>query len=604
MSLSRSFDVSRFPDYFNPSCPSDLIRILLEGKFEFPFSLSAKESRILSKMVREKSINFENRRQVWLRLSGGEDQIRKFNAEEVFNFKCEELKEKKLLLQMHEYGLDSHDCLTTPDVKDTCCLNYISENGISHTCTNPCCGVMYQVLTKNFISCCIYFHVSKYVSSLAIECDPYCINSPMLHHLCNVFTLVYQYNYQVYASLVGILKNREFEHLDKSLMKSVISSHVLRYFILKLVKKQFCSKPKHPLLLQLYKCHFNQFYEDFSKSANFWIFIDWHSLLFQNLSTGCLIIMIDAFMVKGVSILYRVALFYFYLLFKKLNSNVDMKIQEFDIVSVQSLLSEIIRSRIDHEIRVKGEAMVKKLHVTAPKLTKKYEKIMALVTPLCGNINRLQSLQHAVGSGSLNDIRWPSDVIDSYEWALLMSWLPDNVQLRKPVVAYSSNSHGWCLRKLYEKSETFEPIIIIIKTQCRSVFGGYITEALINRTGKNGICKCFGTGETFVFSLRPEARKYHWVMIENPDTNLFSPKISFSCSLGPDNLKFENHPLSRESRSKVIQENRNEPLNSSTEMHHKKEITHPSCQNIGKKENIISELFSIADDSYLSVGGG
>lgn len=54
------------------------------------------------------------------------------------------------------------------------------------------------------------------------------------------------------------------------------------------------------------------------------------------------------------------------------------------------------------------------------------------------------------------------------------------------------------------------------------VFGAYCSNKWLDRNQKDergNRTTYFGTGETFLFSLQPERRKYPWVGIENDNVN-------------------------------------------------------------------------------------
>jgi len=71
------------------------------------------------------------------------------------------------------------------------------------------------------------------------------------------------------------------------------------------------------------------------------------------------------------------------------------------------------------------------------------------------------------------------------------------------LVTCSSSSS---LRTLYRKCEDLQPVILVIKTTKAEVFGAFIASELLERHRS----QFFGTGETFLFRLLPEACCYCW----------------------------------------------------------------------------------------------
>ncbi len=110
-----------------------------------------------------------------------------------------------------------------------------------------------------------------------------------------------------------------------------------------------------------------------------------------------------------------------------------------------------------------------------------------------------------------------SSILESAEILQLWKWLPVRWQILEWESVYSTNIHGCRLMTLYDKTEYYESTIIIIKTSDNCVFGAFCPVPLSNRLNKQksySIAAFFGTGETFLFKLRPIMEKYEWVGIE------------------------------------------------------------------------------------------
>ncbi|UJR37001.1 hypothetical protein I4U23_029709 [Adineta vaga] len=92
----------------------------------------------------------------------------------------------------------------------------------------------------------------------------------------------------------------------------------------------------------------------------------------------------------------------------------------------------------------------------------------------------------------------------AYLWSLIPSRLADF----QPERIYSSNIHGRRLRTLYDHVEYHEYCLIIIRNEKQEVFGGFCTGQLANRTKTRA---WFGTGESFLFTIKPERQVFKWV---------------------------------------------------------------------------------------------
>ena len=118
----------------------------------------------------------------------------------------------------------------------------------------------------------------------------------------------------------------------------------------------------------------------------------------------------------------------------------------------------------------------------------------------------------------------------------MWSWLPVRITMYQPELLYTTEEHGCSMTTFFARVEKHEPTIIIVKTTngdvsfsfnqrpihffykffFRQVFGAYCSSPWSERRSKDshgGRQGYFGTGETFVFTLLPETKKYPWVGI-------------------------------------------------------------------------------------------
>lgn len=93
----------------------------------------------------------------------------------------------------------------------------------------------------------------------------------------------------------------------------------------------------------------------------------------------------------------------------------------------------------------------------------------------------------------------------------IWSWLPARYAVCQPELLYTSEEHGTSLRTLYTRIENHQPTLILIKTTTDEVFGAFCSMYWRERKKSNKNVYYFGTGETFVFTLSPERKKYEWV---------------------------------------------------------------------------------------------
>jgi hypothetical protein len=111
-----------------------------------------------------------------------------------------------------------------------------------------------------------------------------------------------------------------------------------------------------------------------------------------------------------------------------------------------------------------------------------------------------------------------SKILVPEEIVQIWRWLPTRWQILELETVYSTDIHGCRLMTLFDKTEYYQATIIIVKTVVGSVFGAFCSQPWSNRFSRNSATtykfakpSFFGTGETFLFQLRPTFVKYEWV---------------------------------------------------------------------------------------------
>jgi len=91
----------------------------------------------------------------------------------------------------------------------------------------------------------------------------------------------------------------------------------------------------------------------------------------------------------------------------------------------------------------------------------------------------------------------------------LWGLLPRPLAITDPVLVYEAERDGFNLRRLMENTADVAPCLIIARSKEGNIAGFYssvsLSEAFSRKRGRS-----FGDGETFVFSLTPNAAKYGW----------------------------------------------------------------------------------------------
>lgn len=99
-----------------------------------------------------------------------------------------------------------------------------------------------------------------------------------------------------------------------------------------------------------------------------------------------------------------------------------------------------------------------------------------------------------------------SQFLNDQDWANIWSWVPARFKILDLELLFVSSENGYRLGTLFEKASDFEPLLLVIETTDGNIFGAYLSKSLKNRSSR----KFFGTGESFIFNLRPTAQIFHW----------------------------------------------------------------------------------------------
>jgi len=124
---------------------------------------------------------------------------------------------------------------------------------------------------------------------------------------------------------------------------------------------------------------------------------------------------------------------------------------------------------------------------------------------------------------------------------------------------FSTESHGFSLSSIYrlakeKDSELKSPCLLLIRDTDNHCFGAYLSES------PKLSDKCYGCGETFVFTLNPTQKTYKWSA--KCEKNFFIWGSTDSISVGVDDGKFALYLDSalNQGRSQAVSTFENEPL--------------------------------------------
>ncbi|XP_056153697.1 TBC1 domain family member 24 [Lampris incognitus] len=118
---------------------------------------------------------------------------------------------------------------------------------------------------------------------------------------------------------------------------------------------------------------------------------------------------------------------------------------------------------------------------------------------------------------ALNPDTFSSEIVSAKEMRDIWSWIPERFALCQPQLLFTTTNHGCSLNRFYSHCEGYEPTLLLIRTTDGDVCGAFLSTDWEERKRGGNKLSFFGTGECFVFRLKPEMERYEWVVIRHPE---------------------------------------------------------------------------------------
>ncbi|XP_056136824.1 TBC1 domain family member 24-like [Lampris incognitus] len=236
----------------------------------------------------------------------------------------------------------------------------------------------------------------------------------------------------------------------------------------------------------------------------FEFYSDWIMWIFADLPFTFAIRVLDVYLLEGYKVLYRVAL----------------ALLSLYKVSVSSRVADVEDFRRDMKNFVENIAR----HCTVEKLLERAFMIQMATRSdlnLLFNANKDSLMQKGVSIHqkrqsvqTVNFSNFSSSVVTGTEMRVVWAWIPERFALFSPIRLFSTNEHGRSLVSLYSHVEGHEPALLILKTVDEEVCGAFLSTDVIERKQheSEGLTY-FGTGESFVFTLRPSMERYQRAVV-------------------------------------------------------------------------------------------
>ncbi|KAM7418915.1 hypothetical protein PAMA_016166 [Pampus argenteus] len=266
----------------------------------------------------------------------------------------------------------------------------------------------------------------------------------------------------------------------------------------------------------------------------FEFYSDWIMWIFADLPFTYAIRVLDVYLLEGYKVLYRVAL----------------TLLSLYKVSVSSRVADVEDFRTDMKRFVQNVAR----HCTAESLLERAFMIPMATRRelnLLFNANKDSLMQKGVSVhqkrqsvDSVDFSNFSSSVVTGTEMRVVWAWIPERFALFSPIRLFNTAEHGRSLASFYSHVEGHEPVVLIIKTVDEEVFGAFLSTDLIERRKYDSEeLTYFGTGECFVFTLRPSMERYQQAVV-NIMTRRASPQqVQVSSGVSSQKSNSGNSPI-------------------------------------------------------------
>ncbi|KAL2078452.1 hypothetical protein ACEWY4_026137 [Coilia grayii] len=118
---------------------------------------------------------------------------------------------------------------------------------------------------------------------------------------------------------------------------------------------------------------------------------------------------------------------------------------------------------------------------------------------------------------AVNADNFSSEIVSAKEIRDIWSWIPERFALCQPELLFTTSTHGCSLNRFYSHCEGHEPTLLLLRTTDGEVCGAFLSTDWEERKRGGNKLSFFGTGECFVFRMKPEMERYEWVVIKHPE---------------------------------------------------------------------------------------
>lgn len=244
------------------------------------------------------------------------------------------------------------------------------------------------------------------------------------------------------------------------------------------------------------------------------VYSDWQRWVLGDLPFAHVARVLDVFLVEGYKVLYRVALALLKFYRKQKGGALLAAGQLQDSAGVrgdiQAFVKGIGSSVTPDKLLEKAFSfrMFSRKEITLLQLTNEKSLQQKGIT-----VKQKRRNVHL----ALNPDTFSSEIVSAKEMRDIWSWIPERFALCQPQLIFTTTNHGCSLNRFYSHCEGYEPTLLLIRTTEADVCGAFLSTDWEERKRGGNKLSFFGTGECFVFRLKPEMERYEWVVIRHPE---------------------------------------------------------------------------------------
>ncbi|XP_016424031.1 TBC1 domain family member 24-like isoform X1 [Sinocyclocheilus rhinocerous] len=248
------------------------------------------------------------------------------------------------------------------------------------------------------------------------------------------------------------------------------------------------------------------------------VYSDWQRWVLGDLPFSFAARVMDIYLVEGYKVLYRVALAILKSYRKQRSAAADSALTKQDSAAVrsdiQAFVQNIGKSVTPEKLLEKAFSirLFSRKEITLLQLANEKSLQQKGITVKQKSSIKRQNVQLAVNADNFS-----SEIVSAKEIRDIWSWIPERFALCQPQLLFTTSTHGCSLNRFYSHCEGYEPTLMLIRTTDGEVCGAFLSTDWEERKRGGNKLSFFGTGECFVFRMKPEMERYEWVVIKHPE---------------------------------------------------------------------------------------